>query len=176
MSLNKAKDYEKALQIYENHKRLMYSLARKVLLDHYLAEDVVTDCFFKIVKYIDKFKDPTSPQSRGLAAMMARNTAKNIRNRNSIYDEDSELEWFEDNSELISNQLEKAETYDTIVRAINSLPETYRDIAVLYFVDEFDYKEIAEITSVSYDTIRQRINRARKILQEMYELRQLKMG
>ena len=51
-------------------------------------------------------------------------------------------------------------------RSIADLPEEFRVVAALYFVEEFSYQEIAEIVDCPVGTVRSRLHRSRKLLQK----------
>lgn len=56
---------------------------------------------------------------------------------------------------------------ESIQKALNALPEKYREIIILRDVQELSYEEIAEITRLNIGTVKSRINRGRTQLQEM---------
>jgi RNA polymerase sigma-70 factor (ECF subfamily) len=53
-----------------------------------------------------------------------------------------------------------------IVAAINRLPEEYRIVSTLYFMDDLSYEEIAEALQCPVGTVRSRLHRGRKMLQK----------
>jgi RNA polymerase sigma-70 factor, ECF subfamily len=53
-----------------------------------------------------------------------------------------------------------------VAEAIAALPEEYRIVAALYFVEEFSYQEIADIVACPVGTIRSRLHRGRRMLQK----------
>lgn len=55
---------------------------------------------------------------------------------------------------------------EQVSEAIAALPEEYRVVATLYFVEEFSYQEIAGIVDCPVGTVRSRLHRSRKILQK----------
>lgn len=55
---------------------------------------------------------------------------------------------------------------DRIGRALEEIPEEYRAVATLYFVDDFKYEEISEVLGIPLGTVRSRLHRGRKILQK----------
>ena len=57
-------------------------------------------------------------------------------------------------------------TVDQILTAIDSLPEEYRAVAALYFVEELSYEEIAAALDCPVGTVRSRLHRGRKLLQK----------
>lgn len=50
--------------------------------------------------------------------------------------------------------------------AIDALPEEYRVVATLYFLQDFSYQEIAEVLAVPVGTVRSRLHRGRRMLQK----------
>jgi RNA polymerase sigma-70 factor (ECF subfamily) len=50
--------------------------------------------------------------------------------------------------------------------AIDALPEEYRVVATLYFLQDFSYQEIAEVLDVPVGTVRSRLHRGRRMLQK----------
>ncbi|HLK54987.1 MAG TPA: sigma-70 family RNA polymerase sigma factor [Chthonomonadaceae bacterium] len=61
--------------------------------------------------------------------------------------------------------LEKLDT-EKVTAAIDALPEEFRIVATLYFVEEFSYQDIAEIVDCPVGTVRSRLHRSRKLLQK----------
>lgn len=58
-----------------------------------------------------------------------------------------------------------------IAEALAELPEDYRVVATLYFVEDLSYQEIAEIVERPIGTVRSRLHRGRKLLQmRLWEL------
>ena len=51
-------------------------------------------------------------------------------------------------------------------RAVASLPDEFRVVATLYFMDDFSYQEIASVLDVPVGTVRSRLHRGRKLLQK----------
>jgi RNA polymerase sigma-70 factor (ECF subfamily) len=66
-----------------------------------------------------------------------------------------------DPAALIFSKLETAQ----IEAAIDALPEDFRLVSALYFVEELTYQEIAEIVDCPIGTVRSRLHRGRKMLQ-----------
>lgn len=54
---------------------------------------------------------------------------------------------------------------ESIQEAIADLPDEFRQVCVLYFLEEFTYPEIAEVLEIPVGTVRSRLHRARKALQ-----------
>jgi RNA polymerase sigma-70 factor (ECF subfamily) len=57
--------------------------------------------------------------------------------------------------------------FDTehVAEALDALPEEYRVVASLYFVDDLSYQQIAEAVGCPVGTVRSRLHRGRRMLQ-----------
>jgi RNA polymerase sigma-70 factor (ECF subfamily) len=56
---------------------------------------------------------------------------------------------------------------EKVTEAISQLPEEYRVVASLYFLEEFTYAEIAGVLNVPIGTVRSRLHRGRRMLQKL---------
>jgi len=55
---------------------------------------------------------------------------------------------------------------ERVVTAIAHLPEEYRVVSTLYFMEDLSYEEIAEVLGCPIGTVRSRLHRGRKMLQK----------
>ena len=55
---------------------------------------------------------------------------------------------------------------ERVTEAIERLPEEYRVVATLYFMEDFSYDEIARVLDCPIGTVRSRLHRGRKMLQK----------
>lgn len=55
---------------------------------------------------------------------------------------------------------------ERVVAALDQLPEEYRIVSTLYFMQDFSYEEIARTLECPVGTVRSRLHRGRKILQK----------
>ncbi len=54
---------------------------------------------------------------------------------------------------------------EQVSRALDALPEEYRVVATLYFIDDFSYQQIADVLTCPVGTVRSRLHRSRRMLQ-----------
>jgi len=60
-----------------------------------------------------------------------------------------------------------SKVFDNDVRkAMDELPEDFRVVVVLSFLEEFSYQEIADIVGINIGTVKSRLHRGRKLLQK----------
>ena len=55
---------------------------------------------------------------------------------------------------------------EQVAAALQDLPEEYRLVATLYFMEDFRYQDIAEVLDIPVGTVRSRLHRARRMLQK----------
>lgn len=82
-----------------------------------------------------------------------------------LYARTAELGLHERESDPASSFLSRLET-EQITKALEELPDEYRTVATLYFIEDLTYEEIAQILNVPLGTVRSRLHRGRKMLQK----------
>jgi len=67
-------------------------------------------------------------------------------------------------------------TDEDFLQALENIPEQFRTIVVLADVEDFSYKEIAEMLSAPIGTVMSRLHRGRKLLRQQLVVHARKMG
>jgi RNA polymerase sigma-70 factor (ECF subfamily) len=62
------------------------------------------------------------------------------------------------------DDLTRAESIESVRKAVLSLPERYREVVVLCELQEMSYGEAAEVLNCAIGTVRSRLHRARAML------------
>jgi RNA polymerase sigma-70 factor (ECF subfamily) len=68
----------------------------------------------------------------------------------------------EDPASELMNRLDR----EAVTQALDALPEEYRVVATLYFMQDLAYQEIADMVGCPVGTVRSRLHRARRLLQK----------
>ena len=55
---------------------------------------------------------------------------------------------------------------EEVQRALDALPEEFRVVCLLYFMNDFSYEEIAQAAEIPIGTVRSRLHRGRRALQK----------
>ncbi|MBL8068371.1 MAG: sigma-70 family RNA polymerase sigma factor [Armatimonadetes bacterium] len=55
---------------------------------------------------------------------------------------------------------------EAVLSALDGLPDEFRDVSALYFTADMSYEDIAESLGIPVGTVRSRLHRGRKLLQE----------
>ena len=162
-------DKYKLEQIYEKYKNRMFVTACRILGDFHKAEDVVHDCIIAISRNLDKISDVESVCTASYVIKAVKNTALNQKKKsmNEFPSEISEEEIISDENTLES--LCTKENFSSIVDAIMSLDEIYRDVLSFYYLNELNVSQIAGLLSRKENTVRQQLARGRQRLIEIIE-------
>jgi RNA polymerase sigma-70 factor (ECF subfamily) len=65
-----------------------------------------------------------------------------------------------------AEQVEAAELRETVLKAVNNLPETYRLPLTLFHLDGLSYRKVAEFLDISVSAVKWRLHQARKLLRK----------
>lgn len=140
--------------------------------DQAAAEDLVQDTYLLASQAWHQFQSGTD--TRAWLFTIARHRFYRVQQRNErqVATEDAELESLASAS-LASHQspgfteeLERGALRDAIRVAMQSLPTVYREVAVLVDWHDQPYETVAQILGVPIGTVRSRLFRARRLLQE----------
>ena len=67
------------------------------------------------------------------------------------------------------NAFTKESSDSGILDALMTLPEKYRTVLVLYYVEEYDTKTIAKMIGRTPSAVKMRLQKGRRLLAEAYE-------
>jgi RNA polymerase sigma-70 factor (ECF subfamily) len=167
--------FEKELQpILE----MAYAYAYKMTRDRDAASDLVQDAAVQAFRSRHTFQPGTNFRAWFLKVMTNRFLKERAkakrRGSNLSLDEAEDAYLFmqtaqaglhlkhENPAEVVMDQLDA----EAVEQALDQLPEEFRQVALLYFLNEFSYEEIAKILDVPTGTVRSRLHRSRKLLQK----------
>lgn len=147
--------------LYEVHAPKMLSVCRYYIKDVHQAEEVMLNGFFKVFKYLKTFKNEGSFEG-WIRRIMVREAISYLRQKKRI-EFSTEDEFVEqDYSNNIKSSIEVAE----IQQLIDSLPEGYRMVFVMYAIEGYKHFEIAELLNISEGTSKSQLFKARQMLQK----------
>lgn len=155
-----------------------YGLAMRLTRNQADAEDLVQDAAFLAHRAFDSFEQGTNFRAWFLKILTNCYYSSRRRQRSrpvtSDLDDTPDLYLYARSGQAgfpvlgpdpASELLEKLGT-ERIVDAITRLPEEYRIVSTLYFMDDLSYEEIARILECPVGTVRSRLHRGRKMLQK----------
>ncbi len=156
---------EKFEELYDKYGQLMFFVANKILQDTYLAEDAVNEAFFRIAKNFHKVGEIECHQTRNFVVIIVKRVAIDLlkKDKNEVLlKEEKDLNFLVDEAMGFLEPFE----HNKVVEILKSLPEMYRDLFYLYYVDELKVKEISRLIGISESAVKKRLQRGRKILRD----------
>ena len=153
----------------ENYMEKLFYFCLKKTGSHIEAEDLTQDIALQIITALNKGTIPTS--FLAWVWQIARNRysvwAKEKHNRNeSVTGSDIGDYEIEDESESILDEMVHTEQMALLRRELAFIKSDYRNIIVAYYIENKNVREIAESLSLSTNTVKSRLLRARQILKE----------
>jgi len=143
------------------------------------AEDLVQETMVKAYRFWDKF-EPGSNCRAWLFKIMTNIFINNYRSKSRtpvsvnvddidddfLYGQLADLPPGEDPEHRLFAKIFD----DDVKKAIEELPDDFRLVVVLSFLEGFSYQEIADIADLQLGTVKSRLHRGRKLLQkQLYE-------
>ena len=147
------------------HLAAAYNLARWLTRNDHDAEDVVQEAYLRAFRFFDSFR---GTDGRAWILAIVRNACytwlqQNRREQVALEDEMSDLEDQRPNPEA----LHLADVDQQLLRkAIEDLPEEFREAIILRELEGLSYKEIGGITGAPIGTVMSRLARARQRLEQ----------
>ena len=155
---------------------LAYGVARRLTRNGDDAEDLVLEAVLQAKKGFHTFEPGTNFKAWFLKIMTNVFYKSRAKNRRAVAEADiDELSerslydwWKEGNGEGdVERILEEQLGVEAISRAIDALPEEFREACAMYFLEELSYQQIADILGIPLGTVRSRLHRGRAQLQKM---------
>lgn len=156
-------------KLYKEHRDVMCSDAKYILKNSSLAEDAVENAMERIIKKFNSVpKDDfeiTRAYLRTTVKRVAIDMCKefDIEYIDELMSEENEMYSISKNP---CDEIIEKENKSDIYKMINKLPKKYRDVLIYEKVYGYSQKEIAEFLNISYDAVKKRMERARKMLRE----------
>lgn len=153
---------EEIKSIVEKYSSLIFRISYCILCNPHDAEDAVQETF---LRYLTKAPDFNNEEHRkAWLIRVSTNISKNMLmfrlKREAVSIDDIE------NIGITRDDFE-------IFELVMSLPAKYKIVMVLYYVEGYKSKEIAEIIDVNEDTVRKRLQKGRELLKKEFEKEQL---
>lgn len=151
---------------------MLYRVARRLTRDATRAEDLVQEAYLRAFKAQDTFR----LQGYGIRPWLLRilynlhlsKAQQNGRQPVGMDGEHLELAGTEQRGGDLPVDPRSFESMDeNLVRAVESLAPEYQAVLLLWAVEEFSYKEIAEALDIPIGTVMSRLHRARHRLAEL---------
>jgi RNA polymerase sigma-70 factor (ECF subfamily) len=152
------------MQVYQLYKDMLYNTSFRIVKNPHDAQDAVHDAFIKAFQNISKLE-----KELNLGAWLKRIV---INCSLDFLKKKKKLSWLQDVTETLEEE-EDMNAYEDISfkieevkKALNELKEKYRIIIVLYLIEDYSHKEIAQQLGLKESTVRNQYIRGKRLLQQ----------
>jgi len=159
--------------LYDRYGRPAYSLARRILADAGLAEDVVQEVFMALWRQPERFDTTRGSFSSWLLAMTHHKAVDAVRReealrrrRSRAADEDESLISTAAVGPDIDDQVISSIRGDGVRRALLELPEVQREALTLAYFGGYTQREVAALTGAPLGTVKTRMLAGMRRLKE----------
>ena len=146
--------------LFELHVPKMLSVCRYYIKDLQHAEEAMLNGFFKVFSNLKNYKAAGSFEG-WIRRIMVRESISFLRQKKQIHFSLEDIEIQNDYSDNLNMDINVAE----IQQLIDTLPDGYRMVFVMYAIEGYKHQEIAEMLQISQGTSKSQLFKARKLLQ-----------
>ena len=159
---------DKFWDLAQDHARFLYNVAFKYAGNHYDAEDLVQETLYTAYNKFHQLRDSRKIKS-WMFTILRNHFLKSQRKKEPVRPDEFEngidyltqLESASSQQNLASVYERKVET-EAIQSILDTLPEKYKTVLILYYLEDSTYQEIAEMLGVPIGTVMSRLSRAKQ--------------
>lgn len=165
VSQNPIRPSDPITQIWENYHRQMEYIAYGILQNRQDAEDAVQDAFLALASHLETLDGMEDFRLYYYVTETVRHKAIDLlrRRRAALSFDDLTEETVSDGTDF-TEEIAAKDAASEMLGFIHALPEHYRDVLSLCYVNGLNSRQIAEVLGRSDTTVRKQLQRGREIL------------
>lgn len=136
-----------------NSERQLYSTAKTILINDQDCADAIQETIAKAFSKIGTLRNDKYAKTWLIRIL--------INECYTLLRTSSKLVSLEGMSEMTEIEADQKTDYSDLYRAVNSLKEELRMPVILYYIEDFNIKEIAQILEITEGAVQKRLARAR---------------
>ncbi|WP_198162686.1 sigma-70 family RNA polymerase sigma factor [Halobacillus mangrovi] len=143
-------------------------LAYSYVKDHSIAEDITQETFIKAYQKYPTFRDQSSIKTwlYKINVNLCKDHLKSSYIRRVVKKGADLFRSIPAKDGTPEERLIIKSNDEELVDQVLKLEKKYREIIILYYFEEFEIKELAEVLKTSPNTVKTRLRRARQLLQD----------
>ncbi|HYA41088.1 MAG TPA: RNA polymerase sigma factor [Syntrophobacteraceae bacterium] len=157
-------------EVYDQYYGRVRKFIAAWVRDDWAADDLTQETFIRAEKNLDTLRDESKISSWlfSIAHNICQDHFRSLQRTSSKECEISEAkEVFRE--AIVQKKLEQGEMSACVQNVVRTLPESYRDVIMLFDIAELSHRQIAEILDTTIENVKVRLHRARKELRALLE-------
>lgn len=169
----KANDRKAQLQLYNQYCSGMFYVAMRFVKNSSDAEDIIQESFIKAFQKIHQFKGDVSFGAwlKRIVINKSIDFLKSKKERLVPLDENY-MQVVEDDDWTVEDGI----TLDEVKLAMEQLPEKYKYVVMMFLLEGYDHREIANVLGLSETACRTRLLRGKGFLKELLKKKRYGTG
>lgn len=145
--------------LYQRYGRVTYSLARRILADDQLAQDVVQEVFLTVWRDAIKFDSSRGQVSTWVLTMTHHKAVDSVRREENLRKrrEPADVLEFHDSGVSVDEDVWSGMRRDRVRVALGQLPDVQREALGLAYFGGYTQREIAKLTNTPLGTVKTRM-------------------
>ena len=158
--------------LVDRHKDRALTLACRLVGLREEAEELVQDAFVRAFRSLDQFRGDAKFGTWFYRILynlcMTRVTRRRGKADHVNLDDEGVLDTLQvdEDEPSIDERIEEHELHELISDEINNLPEKFRSVVTLFYVQEMSYEEIVTVLNAPIGTVKTNLFRARSLLRK----------
>ncbi len=155
------------MQVYQMYKDMLYNVSLRIIKNQQDAQDMVHDAFIKAFQNIAKLENDLN-LGPWLKRIVVNCSLDFLRKQ-------KKLGWLQESYELQQDDTttdaleDNTLSVEDVKKAINALDDKYRIVIVLYLIEDYSHKEIAQQLDLKESTVRNQYVRGKRLLKQQLQ-------
>lgn len=159
-----AGDKNRFAEIVDEHKSVVYSILLRMTDDHDEANDLAQEVFIKVFRQLKQFKGK-SKLSTWIYKIAYFHGLSYLRKRKRWFTDSNKVDI--QSADNIDYEIALDELKGHVLDCIRNLKPLERTAITLFYMEEMNVKEVAEIMNITESYVKVTVHRAKKSLKEM---------
>lgn len=148
--------------LYEKYDSRFFAVCKRYFVNIHEAEDALVKGFLKIFQNINSYTNEGNFEG-WMHRIIVNECLMEVRKKKAIFLN------IDDHSKHVANDEQEISEDGSLMRLLNMLPEGCRIVFILYVIEGYKHKEIAEQLGISEGTSKSQLNLAKSKLKDLLE-------
>lgn len=164
INLVKERNQRAFKELYESCIRYVYSIVKRYVSNESDHQDVIQEIFARVFLSIDSFDENKGEFKFWLRRLTINQCIQHFHKQTAFADIDP-LETAANVESTLTEKIDTLSKHDIMV-FLTRMPEGYRQVFMMVVIDDYSHQEVGKMLSISPETSRSQLHRAKKWIRE----------